>query len=330
MRQNGFTILEMIIVLAISLLLMVLVIPVFKVTSNTVQVVERKLAAYEAARNTLDRFECEIHAVFMNEKGDQFGIKSCHYLDTDTFTPAAVPAGSDGPFNFSRRQMDALYYMRRTAGARWSISPYSGSAWHPFAEPSQVYYPDIFRTYLRPNLLYGKLQWPYTPNGYRDTLLADVSQIQANFYMDMRWTNTGDYWSGGQDVGWASNELMNQMTPGSEKNAPNDPVTNIYAKSNAGGPLMDLEFAYWDDNVHKFLKLPDFTAVYFAPAPKAIRITITVCDRDKHARVTLCRIVKIPVGNGMGTVNDTRDADFCNPSYPYNRTKNLKLLEPDI
>ena len=35
-------------------------------------------------------------------------------------------------------------------------------------------------------------------------------------------------------------------------------------------------------------------------------------------------------GPGGPGFQDTRDADIANPSYPYNRTKNLKLLEPNI
>ena len=330
--RPGFTLVEMMVVLLISLMLVTMALSIFQVSTRTIEHIERRLAVYEAARNTLDRFECEIMTAFVNEKGDEFCIKAVNFLDTDPFTPAASPAGSDKKFYQSRRDLDAIYYLRRTAGARWSISPYSGSAWHPFAEPSQVYYPDLFRTYLRPNVLYGSLQWPYTVTGFRNTMLADVSKIDSGLYMDMRWTNTGDYWDGstGRQVGWASNELMTEFSPGAEKNAPNDPVTSIYGKYNNGGNIMDLEISYWDDTVQKFLSVPDFTSVYFAPPPKAVRVTITVCAREKRDRVTLSRVIKIPVGNGAGAVQDTRDADFANPSYPYNRTKNLKLLEPNI
>ena len=328
-RPAAFTLVEMMVVLLISLTLMVMSLSIFQVTTRTVQRVERRLAVYEAARNTLDRFECEIQTAFINEKGDQFCIKACNYLDTDSFTPAANPPGSDRKFYESRREMDALYYLRRTAGARWSISPYSGGAWNPFAEPTQIYYPDLFRVYLRANALYPTL--PNLPPGYRNQLMADVSQLEAGFYMELNWANSGEWYDGnGNRLGWASNEVMNKFAPGGEKNAPNDQLTNVWGKFNNGGNLLDLDIAYWDETTRKFLNLPDFTAVYFAPPPKAVRVTITVCDRDKRDRVTLSRIVKIPVGNGSGAVQDTRDDDYSNPSYPYNRTKNLKTLEPSI
>ena len=332
LRPTGFTLVEVMVVLAVSLTLMVMTVSIFEVSSRTVMRVERRLAVYEAARNTLDRFEMEIQAAFTNEKGDQFCIKACNYLDSDPFTPAAVPAGSDGKFYQSRREMDALYYVRRSPGARWSISPYSGSAWSPFAEPSTGTSPDLFRAYVRPNVLYGYLKSPFTVTGYRNAVLADVAQIDTQFYMENKWSNTGDNTDNatGIDVGWANNELMNILAPGAEKNAPKDPVTSIWAKVNNGGNVMDLEFAYWDATAKKFLCVPDFTAVYFAPPPMAVRVTITVCDFQKRDRVTLCRVIKIPVGNGAAQIQDTRDTDYDNPSYPYNRTKDLKKLEPNI
>jgi prepilin-type N-terminal cleavage/methylation domain-containing protein len=318
--SSGFTLVEMMVVLVVSLLLMTMTFSIFHVSTRTVQRVERRLAVYEAARNTIDRYECEIQAAFINEKGEEFCIKACNYMDTDPFTPAAVPAGSDKKFYQSRREMDAIYYARRSPGQRWTISPYSGGVWQPFAEPDVATTPDLYRAYIRPNLLYGYLQPPNTVNGFRDAMLADVSQITADIHLEDR---TGTY---NQDTSG-----MTEFLPGGERNAPNDPVTFWdWGKTNNGANVMDLDIAYWDDTVHKFLNLPDFTAVYFAPPPMAIRITVTVCDSDKRDQVTLSRVIKIPVGNGPAAVLDTRDADFCNPSYPFNRTKDLKKLEPNI
>jgi prepilin-type N-terminal cleavage/methylation domain-containing protein len=330
MRPTGFTLVEMMVVMVVSVLLMTMSLSIFQVSSRTIQRIERRLAVYEAARNTLDRLDSEIQSAFANEKGDSFCIKACNYLDTDPFTPAAIPKGSDKKFYQSRREMDAIYFLKKNPGARYSISTYNCSAWNPFAEAGL--YSDLWRAYIRPNLLYGYLQSPYTVTGYRNTLLADVSQIGAAEHSENRGANTGDWTdnSTGVDVGWASNELMTLLSPGAEKNAPNDPGSGLFANDHNVGNLMDLDIAYWDNTVQKFVNLPDFTAVYFAPPPQAVRVTITVCDRDKRDSVTLSRVIKIPVGNGSGAIQDTRDTDYANPSYPYNRTKNLKTLEPNI
>ena len=44
--MRGFTLLEMMVVVTISLLLMVLVVPIFQICTRTVRTVERKLALY--------------------------------------------------------------------------------------------------------------------------------------------------------------------------------------------------------------------------------------------------------------------------------------------
>ena len=56
MKRRGFTLLEMMTVLAISLGLMLIIVPVFTVSTRVVERVERKLAVYESARGILDMF----------------------------------------------------------------------------------------------------------------------------------------------------------------------------------------------------------------------------------------------------------------------------------
>jgi hypothetical protein len=109
--------------------------------------------------------------------------------------------------------------------------------------------------------------------------------------------------------------------------------------------LMDLDIAYWDEVAQAFVDPPDNTVIYFWPPPKAIRITITVCDREKRATVTLCRVVYVPIAPGgnvtaaaVGGSQVTNSLDTVYQSFPtgaspatkpiggYNRTKYMPKL----
>jgi hypothetical protein len=105
--------------------------------------------------------------------------------------------------------------------------------------------------------------------------------------------------------------------------------------------------AYRNDRARAFKDVPSDTLLAFTPAPKAIRITITVCDRDKRNVVTVSRIIQMPVG--MGTCDDETDGVRPNGDSPqinlgakestwrldvdptpYNRTKDLKKLQATL
>jgi prepilin-type N-terminal cleavage/methylation domain-containing protein len=118
-RDRGFTLLEMMTVLAIALILMMMMVEVFKVSTHTVQIVERKLAVYEAARGLLDEVEDNVRRTGYNERGELFAIKSMSFTDNDPVTvsnpdphgqvralvralrrPAAFPVHAPGPGEF--------------------------------------------------------------------------------------------------------------------------------------------------------------------------------------------------------------------------------------
>jgi len=105
---------------------------------------------------------------------------------------------------------------------------------------------------------------------------------------------------------------------------------------------MDLDIAYWDARAREFKDPPDNTLLALAPGPRAIRITITVCDKDRRGSATLCRIIQVNAHGlcddevsspgGSGQINRAAldvirlDRDLT----PYNRPKNLKVLEPNM
>lgn len=125
-RIAGFTIIEMMVVLAICVSLMLLIVPIFRVSTGTVRNVEEKLAAYEAARNILDVMEQEIKQSMMNERGEHFSIKSVPYKDTDPFTPDQTGSAATmdtTKYTYSRREACTLNLMRPQPGAQFSTAP---------------------------------------------------------------------------------------------------------------------------------------------------------------------------------------------------------------
>ena len=321
-RCPGFTLLEMMVVVTICLGIMLMIVPIFQVSTRTVRTVEKKLAVYEAARNILDTIELEIRQAVFNEKGEHFVIKSTVWDDTDAFTVA----GTSKKYGESRRNIDALNFMKRQPGSRTAVSAQWGGMWTPLAEPygdadlwvGGLFSPVIFRN--------GALDWDVS-SGYwvqrvnRATLLGEVLQNEGLFLFGPR-TPAG-FWDPYPTRYVVGNEPQLLLAPGRE--AQGTHTVGAFGQGNgaAVGQLYDLDIAYWDDVELKFKDPPDHTAVYFAPPPKALRVTITVCDANKRAQATFCRVVRIPVGSGQGVVLDSKDNDYLDP-YPYNRTKDLK------
>ncbi|MCW8131912.1 MAG: prepilin-type N-terminal cleavage/methylation domain-containing protein [Planctomycetota bacterium] len=353
MRRNarGFTLMEMMIVVSISLAMMVLIVPIFRTSTNAVKQVERKLALYEAARNILDILESEIKLASVNERGGHFSITSVAWEDDDASTPAGVTA--PGPldtgrlgYRQSRREADQLGYVKLDPGGfsvayKSKLLPFPGSKAFPLAYPTRTNdYPEAWRGALRTSLLYQTIREWYSSDfefseatgerWNRSEQLADVSTIEASFvYYAM--THEWKYWNNGS---WNTTrhytEVPDMLGPGMEiHNAP-------YYSGDQGGQWMrriqgikvvDLDFAYWDETQNsgngKFMNPTDTSAIYFWPAPKALRVTITAMDREKRGMITLCRVVQIPVGAGSGATTDGygSDTDYDTPPI-FNRIKN--------
>jgi type II secretory pathway pseudopilin PulG len=337
--MRGFTLLEMITVVLISLALMLMIVPAFQVTTRAITTVNRKLEVYQAARNILDQLELNIQQAIFNERGEVFTLKSVAWQDTDPFTPDGVNPDGTKRYYQSRREADCLHFIcsaQHLAPGNIS-SDYFGAMPYPLVYPnggpSSV---EAYRGALMPNHYYEK-------NSTRNASLADVSKLKVGQLMVMRdgnrsggtpqYNDPADFFSPGNEMKYPSqsnyNALVNNAVP-----ADNSFVPAIAGFANPFS-VMDLDVAYWDDIAKDFKDPPDDTAISFAPFPKALRLTITVCDRDKHKVVTLRRIVHIPCATGDGALDPAQaapDTVYSNPGSisKFNRTKDLKVLDPRL
>lgn len=355
-RSRGFTLLEMMVVVAVTLGMVVIIVPVFQVSTRTVSSVERKLAVYEAARNTLDIIHFQIMAAVTNERGEQFSIKSVHYDDTDSFTfnnPDANARLAHG----SRREADAVQYVVINAGMNpyRDNAPYFGSYTFPIGYPGTHHtFPEAYKASLRSTLIYPKrddYDWtgnvmlfgntPKPVSQLRSEQLSDVNQIElmnllfaTNNESIEDWPNPSTY------IITPKDPILQFFAAGNEPKYTSGIYGDVGRKNQArmsGIRIMDLDVAYWDEGSKRFKNPPDDTVIYFAPAPKAVRVTICVCDVDKRLALSFSRVMQLPCGNSPATRNaagapdwiKSDDGDYGVP-LPCNQPKDLKQLEPTL
>jgi prepilin-type N-terminal cleavage/methylation domain-containing protein len=359
-RRNaprGFTLLEMMIVVLISLLIMAVIVPIFKLTTHTVQAVERKLAIYESARNILDNLAYELKQSVANERGGLFCIKKYRFMDKDPFTPPQT--NLKNRFYESRREADAVFFtLHQAGGFRFNKgTSMAGSMSFPMAYPQwNMMYPEGWRASFRSSLFtrvdggggISATDGDYD-SGYYSAQDSDVSLIEfSGCYESL--SNVVKLWQEGppaytQHVHHYDPQFFDDLSPGRELMRPYQSIGTAMGNQKfrkvSTTRCMDIEFAWWDDTKKAFTILPDYEyaeAIYFAPIPKAVRVTITVCDPNRRGRVTLSRVVSLPSGTGYGAIyrnaSSKGDRDFLNKSdsdftpAPYNRVKNLGALEP--
>ncbi len=324
--RAGFTLVEMMLVLFVSMLLMTMVMPVFRVSTRAVQTIERKLAVYEAARNILDVIEIEIQQAALNERGEHFSLKRVTFTDTDPFTPSAVTR-----FFGSKREAGSINYLKHQPGGLNynSSTPYRGGM--PFALCYSTSAGTINEGYLgsvNSTLLYNVTD--------QTAKLADVSQIECKPHANPK--NEPPYYTTDPvthvSTGHLGDEPDDWSAPGHEVNAPKYIEcggSSYYQFDITPIKTIDIVFAYWDATTSTWNDVPDGSAIYFAPPPKAVRVTILVCDFQKRATGIFSRVVALPCGWGNGVVTDSRDGVLTDPSTPlYNRTKDLKKIDPAI
>lgn len=328
-RRAGFTLVEMLIVLVISLMLMALVVPVFQVTTKTVQTIERKLSVYEAARNILEIIEADVKLAVTNERGGHWSIKSLAFQSTDPFMPpgtALIPGAADKAslaYRQSRRFADALDYARlEPAGLRMDEDTWGGKALSAFpgGKVFPLSYmglsnenPGCWRSSVRSSLLYQTYLESYSSDYEMDKSgnrwnrteqLADVGVIETSFIYSAL-IDQFRYWNKGGTYTVRHYDMVPDLLgPGKEIKIPpgfTGDIGSMGQRRVTGIRLMDLDISYWDDVQQAFVDPPDNTVVYFWPPPKAVRITITVCDREKRSTVTLSRIAYIPIAPGGNT-----------------------------
>ncbi len=360
--RRGFTVMEMMVVVTISLAMMLLIVPIFQVTTRTVKTVERKLALYEAARNILDLISLDVAQAVLNERSEPFSIKSLTYTDTDPLTdPGNLAVAADRYGRTSRREADSVNYCKLQGGAfRFAqnlLQP--GSMAFPLGYPEIVTrYPEAWKCSLRTSLSYYNMS-NVVSTGSEMTSWSRVQQLADVTLINMQvicHAHTGLF----RPSNNCYDAIPNSMAPGYEmkedSGVPDDPPLETRGVSGndnmrssnrhlGGLRVMDLDVAYWDDVDKKFKDPPDDTTLYFWPAPKAIRITITVCDLAKRGTLTLARVVQIPVGYGrcgdkaldaaLGdlTLNPRASSDTTQldlDTQPFNRTKKAGITANEV
>jgi prepilin-type N-terminal cleavage/methylation domain-containing protein len=350
--RRGFTLLEMMVVVAICLVITTTIVSVFQVSTRTIKTVERKLAVYEAARNILDMIHAQIVMAATNERGEQFSIKSIHYTDNDAFTPnSPLPNARYGLT--SRREADSLQYGVLNAGCSiyrdWG-NQLPGSYIHPIAYIGLYHaHPGSYKGSIRSTLAYPKRD-DYDGSGYimsgstprpigelRTEMLSDVQLTELMTLLESTNHEAVEYWN--PSGGWPyritpKDPIHHFFAPGNEPKYTRPILGDVGRKNQArmsGIKLMDLDVAYWDEQARAFKDPPDDAVIYFAPPPKAIRATITVCDMEKRTTVTLTRVIQIPVGSNPAdsTWLKRDNGDYVVP-LPVNQPKELRQLEPSL
>jgi len=378
--KAGFTLMEIMVVVAVALTMMTMIVPIFSVTTRTVGTVERRLIIYQRARNIIDQIENDVWMAGVNERGDTFNIKSVTYLDVDQNRavspgPDVDPSLPNNPlppdpvaYRMSRRYASAINVMKHQGGGfRWAnglVMP--GSQAFPNSYPEFfINTPEAWKVSIRSTLLYHQFTNYWQDLGYnfsRTQQLEDISRIRlemTNNAVYMRST----YGGGGGNMHY--DQLFHDTEPGYEikhtgdrweywARCSEDPnrlasgltsANQYYEVQRVSGAisLLDFDVAYWDDASRQFKRPPDGTMVNFAPAPKAVRITVTVADQDKRMLLTLARVIGIANGTGICDDENSSPAFGGTPQlkfqslpgpvrmdtdpYPYNRAKDLRVVE---
>jgi prepilin-type N-terminal cleavage/methylation domain-containing protein len=334
--RKAFTLIEMLIVLMISLAMMTIILPVFQVTSRTIQAVERKLAVYEAARNILDQIAFELRTAVMNEQGDGFAIKPRYVMDGDSATP--YHGNSAKRFKGSRREVNSIYFsMLQPGGCRNNpLSFFPGSMSFPMAYPEHdMYYPEAWQASIWSSAIN-----PWLQHGDDDAVASSLETLEVTSHYDALSNNVGvNSLPGYNEITTGNTRTFNDWQPGNEpmKYDFNDLLKTAIGRKkwreNSGVRIIDIEFAHWDNVRRKFIRYDGYYGIYFAPAPKAVQVTISACDINKRAFVTLSRIVNIPIGVGDGTVFPSWDFFWMvepatGQNKGFNRVKVLDFLQP--
>jgi prepilin-type N-terminal cleavage/methylation domain-containing protein len=353
---RGFTLIEMMVVLTVGLSMIICIAMIFRLSTRTVQTVERKLAVYEAARNILDIIHNQLLTAVSNERGEQFSIKSAYFIDSDPFTPVN-PDPNARYGHTSRREADAVNFRVINAGANvYRDAAYiPGSYVFPISYQGLYYtFPECYKFSLRSSLLYPKLDdWDassqyqvnqnsgyffQTPSQIRTDQMNDVSQIELTGVLVSTNNEASEAWNGSN---WWNYILTpkdmapNFFAPGNEPKLSVPMGSDVDRKNQArlsGFHIMDLDIAYWDETAKHFVDPPDNSVIYFNPPPKAARITITVCDVEKRSSVTLRRVVQLITGTNPSSSSNAKpwivadDNNYTVP-LPVNQPKSLKQLQ---
>jgi prepilin-type N-terminal cleavage/methylation domain-containing protein len=337
MRRCGFTLIELMVVLLITLIIMGMLTSFFVTTTKVVSVVELKLRLNEQARGILDTLEEQIINACANERGGQFAVKGLSFTDGDS----NLKVSPDNNATASKRKVDALHFVQ-TAPIKAVMKGYPYSGGYPFPLYSSWVSNSSAAHEYGMVVLFANIHYALRPDGEPNTgfhptnesdaaiknaaIKNDVSRLSYSILKRELNNNPRTNYTrvltdpdgAGGNYHIPGDVVPHRLEPGYELGA-------AQLNLNMGGTstklaittfqfsettrdifdfddvhLMDLSIAVWDETDRKFYRVNDLCAVYFAPIPKAILISITVCDLNKKGRVSFSRIIRPPTGGGEG------------------------------
>jgi prepilin-type N-terminal cleavage/methylation domain-containing protein len=322
--SRGFTLIEMMLVVFISLIMIVMAVPIFNVSIKTVKVVERKLAVHEASRMALDMVDEILQGIVFDPRGNHFSLRRKSYPSSD---PITIPGAQ--PYYQSLRRMDSANFL--TLPSAKFDDPIPGG----FLIPCYYANTPMLRSCTvgwRPDVMFMQVLGSFQRTAYRT---ASIDSAVDNSLL--QFVNT-------YSTTPASPKYpLNALGPGREYYA-KDSITGGGLPKSDVRPFyaIDVAFDYWDDVERKFKELADNEACYFAPPPKAIRATlsfvvvhydkvaegVSVRTPAKSSRMTVSRILWLPTAGGDGVVAGTA-INYTDP-MPYNKHIDLSQADPAI
>ena len=311
--ESGFTMVELLVAVSLSVLLVTVVTMAFQVSANTIKTVQRKLDIYEAARGHMHNFALAFKPAGLTLAGDHFIIKSCAWQDDDPDTPAMLPAEQTGAQLFARstapdatKPMDTIKYERSRREAdflgftqstlvgdsKGSDIPYAGQTPGSLGFKSERFSHSLLSVQTDDNMTLDppfadgilNVQRMYIEAHGKYFIPVRSDQHDASWNYFHRYSQLEEFeWRPGREFGGVSEGYDRYR--GVERYR-----ADVYA--------MDFNVSFWHDRVRKYIDPPDFTMIAIAPIPSSIKCTVTVWDFDGKDYETFSRLIWLPAGVG--------------------------------
>jgi len=331
--EGGFTMVELLVAVSLSVLLVGIVTMAFQVASSTIKTVQRKLDIYEAARGTLQDLAMALKPSAISERGECFIIKSVAWQDTDDANPnvdnttpldpdgmlggeifpeeSAVSASNTldkGKYFYSRRECDCLAFYQSTAWGGEStgnlpyvgLTPYQGGLKLEYYGHSALFKgpSDHAEQLANPQRMMIRSYGAYPAASYSGTKTG----LPDPFDYTYRFRQWEEF----------------EMRPGREYTGPGQDYLKWRARERPRGdlPTMDFNVSFWHDGMNRFVDPPDYTMIALAPMPRAIKVSLTIWDFEGRAYETFSRIMWLPSGvGGLQTVNGVANQPSKGPGH---------------
>jgi len=333
--DEGFTMVELLVAVSLSVLLVCVLTMAFQVATSTVETVQRKLDIYEAARGVLQVMAMAIQPAALNQRGEYFIVKSVAYEDNDDRTPAddewafmqlvARRDIPDGPpmdvtkYDFSRRECDCLAYVQSTIGRSDG-----GGATMPYAAHSPYSSGYKLERFAHSALFRDQVN---LGRAMEDVVSLEVLPYGYYFNMPYETLYGADINGDGKEEPYTYQYYECEefeMRPGRDYTG-----TSVNARQGRGRAnvrTMDFNVSFWHEGLSSFIDPPDYTVVALSPMPKAIKLTVNIWDYDGRDHETFSRIVWLPGGLGATQlVGDTVMASYGPGAMPW-----LEATDPAV